>query len=221
MDVAVKSVLTQQDLGCNTRGTWIEKTQEYDIEIKPTKLVRGNALCKAIAENKIAEESKELGEKQLVLVVVLHDPWFENITYLLTYGECLEGLTARQRRDLKLKEAKYVIWDGKLFKKAIDGTFLRCVDKKQQEKLLKTFHDEAYGGNFSSSVMAFKVLRQCYYQPGMFEDAYSQVEKCKMFVRRPQLAALPLRLVVIEGPFQQWGLDFIGLISPTSSAGHQ
>ena len=105
--------------------------QEYDIEIKPTKLVRGNALCNVILENKIIEESKELGEKQLVLAVDLHDLWFENITYFLTFGECLEGLTTRKRRDLKLKLATYVIWDGKLFKKAIDGTFLRCVDKQQ------------------------------------------------------------------------------------------
>ena len=30
--------------------------QEYDIEIKPTKLVRGNAFRKEIAENKIVEE---------------------------------------------------------------------------------------------------------------------------------------------------------------------
>ena len=65
----------------------------------------------------------------------------------------------RQRRDLRLKEAKFVIWDGKLFKKEIDGTFLRCVDKQQQEKLLKTFHDEACEGHFSSLVMAFKILR--------------------------------------------------------------
>ena len=97
-----------------------------------------------------------------MLAVGLYDSWFENISYFLTYGECLEGLNAKQRRDLRLKAAKYVIWDGKLFKKAVDGTFLRYVDKPQQEKLLRTFHDEAYGGHFSSSVSTFKILRQCY-----------------------------------------------------------
>ena len=90
-----------------------------------------------------------------MLAVGLYDPWFENISYFLTYGECPEGLNSRQRRDLRLKATKYVMWDDKLFKKAIDGTFLRCVDKPQQEKLLKTFHDEACGGHFSSSVTAF------------------------------------------------------------------
>ena len=39
LDAAVKSVLTQQDVGCNARGSWIAKTQKYDIEIKPTKLM--------------------------------------------------------------------------------------------------------------------------------------------------------------------------------------
>ena len=94
-DVAVKSVLTQQDVGCNVRGVWVEKTQEYDIEIKPTKIISGNALSKVIGENKVTKESEELGEKQLVLAIGLHDSWFKNITYLLTYGECPEGLTVR------------------------------------------------------------------------------------------------------------------------------
>ena len=147
---------------CNTQGSWIEKTQEYDIEIKPTKLVRGNALCREIVENKI-EELEESEEKQLVLVVGLQDAWFEDIVYFLTYGECPKGLNARQRRDLRLKAAKFMIWDGKLFKNAIDGTFLRCVDRQQQEKLLKTLHNEACGGHFSSSVTSFKILRQGYY----------------------------------------------------------
>ena len=86
------------------------------------------------------------------------------------------------------------------------------------------FHDEACGENFSSSVMAFKILRQCYYWPKMFKDTYSWVskcEKCKMFVGRPQLAVLPLKPVIIEGLFQQWGLDFIGPINLASNVGHQ
>jgi hypothetical protein len=31
---------------------------------------------------------------------------------------------------------------------------------------------------------------------------------------------MPLKLVVASTPFQQWGLDFIGEIHPTSSAQH-
>ncbi|XP_059070436.1 uncharacterized protein LOC131860086 [Cryptomeria japonica] len=41
-----------------------------------------------------------------------------------------------------------------------------------------------------------------------------------MFTGKPQLAALPLRPIIIDEPFKQWGLDFIGPLSPTFSAGH-
>lgn len=97
-DVAMESVLTRQEVGCNVKGAWIAKIQECDIKIKPTKLVRGNALCKAIVKNKTIGESKESGEKQLVLAVGLYDPWFENISYFLTYGECPEGLNVETKK---------------------------------------------------------------------------------------------------------------------------
>ena len=66
-------------------------------------------------------------------------------------------------------------------------------------------------------------MRQCYYWPSMFKDAYKWVancDKCKMFTSKPQLGTLPLRLVLTKGPFQQWSLDFIGTINPPSSQGH-
>ena len=106
---------------------WIAKVQEYDIEIKPIKLVRGNALYKAFAED---QQSKE-EDTPKVLMVSLQDPWFSNIAYYLTYGKCPKGLTAKQRRDLKTKALKYVIHDDFLYKRAIDRTFLRCVDKEK------------------------------------------------------------------------------------------
>lgn len=159
-DSAVKSILTQQEIGCNTRVAWIAKVQEYDIDLKPTRLVRGNGLCKTIAENqKVVQED----DSPKVLTVSLLDPWFANNAYFLTYGDCPEGLTYKQRRDLKIKAAKYVIYDDKLYKRAVDGTFLRCVDAPQQERLLKAFQSEACEGHFSSTVTAYKILRQCYY----------------------------------------------------------
>lgn len=97
------------------------------------------------------------------------------------------------------------------------------MDKPHQEALLKTFHNEACRGHFSSMITAYKILRNCYYWPGMFRDAYAWVarcEKCKLFTGKPQLAALPLRPVVIEKPFKQWRLDFVGPWNPISSAGH-
>jgi hypothetical protein len=38
---------------------------------------------------------------------------------------------------------------------------------------------------------------------------------------KQQLKYLPLRPIVVNGPFQQWGLDFIGEINLSSSGQHK
>ena len=89
--------------------------------------------------------------------------------------------------------------------KTLFNTLFSCVDKPQQERLLHNFHNEACGDHYSSKFIAYKILRQFYYWPSMFKDSYKWVakcNKCRMFPRKPQLAALPLKPVVIEGLFQ-------------------
>lgn len=70
---------------------------------------------------------------------------------------------------------------------------------------------------------AFKILRNFFYLLGMFKDAYSFVKdcaKCKLFIGHPQLVVFPLRPMVIEESFHDWGIDFIGPLNRPSSAGH-
>ena len=116
--------------------------------------------------------SSEEDESPRALMVSLQDPWFSNIAYFLTYGDCPDGLTYKHKRDLRIRSAKYVRYDDQLYKRVINGTFLRCVDKPQQERLLQTFDNESCGGNFLFRVMTYNILRQCYYWPNMFKDDY-------------------------------------------------
>ena len=45
--------------------------------------------------------------------------------------------------------------------------------------------------------------------------------KCQIFEGKRKLLPLPLQPITVEGPFMQWGLDFIGEIHPISSAQHK
>ena len=45
----VKDILTQDGIE-GKRGKWIAKISEYDIEIKPTKLIKGQGLTKLMTE---------------------------------------------------------------------------------------------------------------------------------------------------------------------------
>jgi hypothetical protein len=48
----VKDILIHPDSD-DRRGKWLEKIQEYDLEIKPTKLVEGQCLKKLLAESNL------------------------------------------------------------------------------------------------------------------------------------------------------------------------
>ena len=43
----VKDIMSQQDC-LGIRGKWVSKIQEYDLEIKPTKLIKGQGLAKML-----------------------------------------------------------------------------------------------------------------------------------------------------------------------------
>jgi len=45
--------------------------------------------------------------------------------------------------------------------------------------------------------------------------------KCQLFEGKRKLLPLPLKPISVEIPFQEWGLDFIGEIHPSSSSQHK
>lgn len=58
----------------------------------------------------------------------------------------------------------------------------------------------------------------------MFKEAFARAqncEKCQRYVGRRRNATFPLEPIQVEEPFQQWGLDFIGVINPNSFFGHK
>jgi hypothetical protein len=46
-------------------------------------------------------------------------------------------------------------------------------------------------------------------------------QSCQYFAGKQKLPAQPLKPVVVEAPFQQWGLDFIGEFKDNSSNGYR
>ena len=46
----VKDILTQTDC-LGTRARWVTKIQEYDLEIRPTKLIKGQGLAQMLTES--------------------------------------------------------------------------------------------------------------------------------------------------------------------------
>ena len=69
---------------------------------------------------------------------------------------------------------------------------------------------------------ADKILRDSFYWPSLLGDIKKfaiSCHKCQIFEGKRKLFPLPLKPT--KNPFQQWGLDFIGEILPSSSGQHK
>ena len=110
--IVARALLTQKEPG-DQRGNWLTTLQEYDLEIKPTKLVKGQGLCKLMAEAQDPQMEEEEGwdnEVDMLQSEVLYMPtsissWYNDLTYYLTHGSSPNHLDSHKKRALRLKSA--------------------------------------------------------------------------------------------------------------------
>lgn len=151
---AIKDVLTQPDAD-GIRAKWIEKLIEFNIELKPTKLVRGQGLAKLLVEENCRsldidflctiveigqtdeeEEAAEPDRKQLVAKNLASCDWYSAIINFLLKLEIFSGLTQSQARTIKLRVAKYYISENFLYWRDPSGVLLRFLDKEQSIEVM-------------------------------------------------------------------------------------
>eukprot|EP00253_Pinus_taeda_P009223 PITA_09223 len=161
----------------------------------------------------------------------------------MPFGLINAGATFQRAMDIAFKgliNRKVVVYldDITIFSKEISNhlhdlnqIFQRCKKycislnpKKSFFLLIKELHDGPAGGHFGADTTAHKVIHAGYYWPTLFRDAHEYVRKCQNCQTssgRQKKSAFPLQPVNIEQPFEQWGLDIIGEISPNSSKQHK
>jgi ribonuclease HI len=233
---AVKDILIQPDID-GRRSKWIAKILEFDLEIRPTKLIKGQGLAKLLAEANcqalgISFINECSGIQQDRLPDIDHQrepplarcPWYKDVIYFLQELRPPDGLQRSKARALKLKAVRYCLIDQVLYWKDPLGVLLKCMSPPEAEMIVAEFHSGLCGGHHFWRATAHKILRAGYYWPTVFTDVCKRVRaciKCQKFAGKQQLRSLPLNPVVVSGPFQQWGLDFIGEIHPASSGQHR
>jgi hypothetical protein len=233
---SVKDILVQPDID-GKRSKWIAKILEFDLEIRPTKLIKGQGLAKLLAEancqalgvnfmNKCSGiQQGQLSETDPQREPPLaRCPWYKDVIYFLQELRPPDGLQRNKARALKLKAVRYCLIDQILYWKDPLGVLLKCMDPQEADRIMVEFHSGLCGGHHSWKTTAHKILRAGYYWPTLFADVHRGVRACitcQRFSGKQQLKSLPLQPVVVSGPFQQWGLDFIGEIHPASSGQHR
>lgn len=124
----IKEFLLSRDI--NEKGVgWVTRVMEYDVDIKITKLVRGKGLCEQLfsAFETLINVSLVLQEDQL-LNIDTQNSWVNDMTTILKEGRYPPSLDRTKRRHFKLQSIPYVIMDGILFRKDLNGVLLRCIE---------------------------------------------------------------------------------------------
>jgi hypothetical protein len=172
---SVKDILIQHDID-GRRGKWIAKIIEFDLEINPTKLVKGQGLAKLLVEsnckalgvsfinacsrNQQAELSSKSTQGGLSLAKCT---WYRDILYFLQELKPPDGMGKRKARSLKLKAVRYCLIDQVLQWRDPLGVFLRCLNPQEAHKVMFDFHSGLCGGNHLWKTTAHKILRARYY----------------------------------------------------------
>eukprot|EP00253_Pinus_taeda_P019001 PITA_19001 len=132
---AVRNLLVQKDVG-EKRANWVIALQEYDREIKPTNIVRGQGFCKMLAG---ASRISEIPSVEVqVCKVSLNDEQslYADIIFYLKNGYAPSYLDYTKKRALRLKAKQYQFINDILFRMNYDSVLLRCLEKSKSEKVL-------------------------------------------------------------------------------------
>eukprot|EP00253_Pinus_taeda_P009037 PITA_09037 len=139
------------------RGKWIAALLQYDVEIKPTKLIKGQRLAKLMAEsnlyildiNLIAAMSEENKEKLPVHVseMLLLSPWYSYIVYVLQNLSSPPEMAKKKSMTLELNAAKFCIMNGALYWKDHSGVLLNCLVEEEAKHVMEEFHKGDCGGH--------------------------------------------------------------------------
>jgi len=131
----VKEILIQSDID-GRRSRWIAKIIEFDLEIKPTKLIKGQGLSRLLAKsnckslgvrfiNKCSEnqQAKPYDTNAQAYPPLAGCPWYKDVIYFIQYLHPPNGMQRNRARYLKLKPIKYCLIGKNLYWKDPLGYF--------------------------------------------------------------------------------------------------
>ena len=124
----------------------------------------------------------------------------------------------KKARLLRLKAARYTLYDDQLYNRGFSTLLLKCVDLEQGNHILQEIHEGTCGNHVGGQSLAYKALRQGYFWPTMKTNPMNFVRKydtCQRLSSIPRSHPEKLTSMTSPWPFAIWRIDLIGLM-PTA-----
>ena len=97
------------------------------------------------------------------------------VAYLKT-DELPENKT--EARILRLKVARYVVYNNKLYRRGYSMSLLKCMTPFEVDYIMREIHEPICGNHTEGQSLAFKALIQGYYWPTMNSDYMDFTRNC-------------------------------------------
>jgi hypothetical protein len=94
------------------------------------------------------------------------DDWRKEIV------DYLEDPSRKVSRKLRYKAIKFVLLDGSLFYKSLDGVLLRCLGPEETKKMMSEVHDGICGAHQLAYRMKWVIRNAGCFWPTMLEDCF-------------------------------------------------
>ena len=158
----------------------------FDIrQIPRSKNARTDLLSK-LATLALAELPKEVFfevlkcpsmEESQSVMEISHEPnWIDPLVTYLKDGVLPPD--AKEARKLKNQASRYILYEGKLYKRSYSLPLLKCLRPSEADFALREVHEGVCGSHLGARSLSHKLLRQGYYWPIMYHDSVEYVRRC-------------------------------------------
>jgi hypothetical protein len=132
------------------------------------------------------------------------DDWRKEIV------DYLENPSRKVSRKLRYKAMMFVLLDGRLYYKSLDGVLLQCLGQEEAKKMMSEVHDGLCGAHQSAYRMKWVIRQTRCYWPTMLEDCfeyYKGCQDCQKFGNIQRVPASALNPIIKPWSFRGWGID--------------
>ncbi|XP_019160042.1 PREDICTED: uncharacterized protein LOC109156645 [Ipomoea nil] len=220
---------------------WLGDATIEHIPRKQNKQVDALAALASTVSHPINEAQLRVCQKWVVPPIFEDDDSLEDIVELPTASVCevdkedwrqllidylVDGKLPqdpRRRVDVRRRAPRFIYFKDALYQRSFDSVFLRCLGDEEALQAMEEPHSGVCGAHQSGPKLHFHIKRMGYYWPTMVKDCIDYARRCQAcqfhanFIHQPPE---PLHPTVASWPFDAWGLDVVGPITPKSSAGH-
>jgi hypothetical protein len=139
---------------------WLLLLQEFDITIKygPE---RENLVTNFLSRIPKIDDSLTVEDQFLdenLFVITTKPPWYADTTNYLAAGRLLAHISSKERKLIVQCSARFAWINIYLFHTGDDLQIRRCVRDDEIYDILKSRHDEPYGGHFAYHGTGHKIL---------------------------------------------------------------